>query len=101
MRLPQTAHVPVPTPVVGLNTSSRNKITKGGLRQAQARYGSAANTPNTKPSRECAQHRPSLASNTTGAGPAENPEKWLRPPGELRETEEKNRLRRDGLERGG
>jgi len=39
MLLPQTALVPLPTPVEGLNSSSRNKITKGGLRQAQARYG--------------------------------------------------------------
>jgi len=38
MPLPQAALVPVPTIVEGLNTSSRNKITKGGLRQAQARY---------------------------------------------------------------
>jgi hypothetical protein len=38
MRLPQAALVTVPTPDEGLNTSSRNKITKGGLRQAQARY---------------------------------------------------------------
>jgi len=37
MLLPQTALVPLPTPVEGLNTSSRNKITKGGLRQAQDR----------------------------------------------------------------
>jgi len=37
MLLPQTALVPLPTPVEELNTSSRNKITKGGLRQAQNR----------------------------------------------------------------
>lgn len=37
MRLPQTALVPLPTPVEGLSTSSKNKITKGGLRQAQDR----------------------------------------------------------------
>jgi hypothetical protein len=35
--LPQTALVPLPTPVEAMNPSSRNKITKGGLRQAQAR----------------------------------------------------------------
>lgn len=35
MRLPQTAIDPPPTPVEGLNISSMNKITKGGLRQAQ------------------------------------------------------------------
>jgi len=35
MHLPQTALVPLPTPVEGLNTSSKNKITKGGVRQAQ------------------------------------------------------------------
>lgn len=39
MRLPQAAIVPVPTPVAGLYISSRNKHTKGGLRQAQVRYG--------------------------------------------------------------
>jgi hypothetical protein len=37
MLLPQAALVPAPTPVEGLIPSSRNKITKGGLRQAQAR----------------------------------------------------------------
>jgi hypothetical protein len=37
MLLPQTALVPLPTPVEAMNISSRNKITKGGLRQAQAR----------------------------------------------------------------
>jgi len=37
MRLQQAALVPLPTPVEGLYFSSRNKITKGGLRQAQAR----------------------------------------------------------------
>ncbi len=37
MLLPQTALVPLPTPVEGLYISFRNKITKGGLRQAQAR----------------------------------------------------------------
>jgi len=38
MLLPQTALVPLPTPVEGLNISSRNKITKGGMRQAQDRW---------------------------------------------------------------
>jgi len=38
MPLPQTTRIPVTTPVEAMNTSSRNKITKGGLRQAQARY---------------------------------------------------------------
>jgi hypothetical protein len=38
MRLPQAALVPVTAPIEAMNTSSRNKITKGGLRQAQARY---------------------------------------------------------------
>lgn len=37
MRLPQAALVPVTTPVEATNTSSRNKNTKGGLQQAQAR----------------------------------------------------------------
>ena len=37
MRLPQAALVPVPTPVEVMIPSSRNKITKGGLRQAQER----------------------------------------------------------------
>lgn len=37
MLLPQAALVTVKTPVEGLRTSSRNKITEGGLRQAQAR----------------------------------------------------------------
>ncbi len=37
MLLPQTASVPLPTPVEGLNNSSKNKITKGGMRQAQDR----------------------------------------------------------------
>ena len=37
MLLPQAALVPVPTPVEAVMPSSRNKITKGGLRQAQAR----------------------------------------------------------------
>ncbi len=37
MLLPQAALVPLTTPVEAMNTSSRNKITKGGLRQAQAR----------------------------------------------------------------
>ncbi|MBK6884323.1 MAG: hypothetical protein IPH05_15555 [Flavobacteriales bacterium] len=41
MRLPLAALVPVPTPVEAMNTSSRNKITKCGLRQAQARYATA------------------------------------------------------------
>jgi len=38
MRLPQAALVPVRTPVEGVIPSSRSKITKGGLRQAQARW---------------------------------------------------------------
>lgn len=38
MLLPQSAIVPLPTPVEGLYISSRNKITKGGLRQAQDRW---------------------------------------------------------------
>jgi hypothetical protein len=37
MLLQQTALVPMPTLVGGLYISSRNKITKGGLRQAQDR----------------------------------------------------------------
>src|SRR5690606_9991950 len=37
MRFPQAALVPVPTPVAAMITPSKNKITKGGLRQAQAR----------------------------------------------------------------
>jgi hypothetical protein len=37
MLLPQTALVPVPIPVEGWYISSRNKITKGGLRQEQNR----------------------------------------------------------------
>ncbi len=37
MLLPQAALVPLPSPVEGLNISLSNKITKGGLRQAQAR----------------------------------------------------------------
>jgi hypothetical protein len=37
MRLPQAALVPVLTPAEGLKLSSKTKITKGGLRQAQAR----------------------------------------------------------------
>ncbi len=37
MRLPQAALVPMTIPVEAMNTSSRNKITKSGLRQAQAR----------------------------------------------------------------
>jgi len=37
LRLQQAALVPLTTPVEAMNTSSRNKITKGGLRQAQAR----------------------------------------------------------------
>jgi hypothetical protein len=37
MRLRQAALVPVTTPVEAMITSSKNKITKGGLRQAQAR----------------------------------------------------------------
>lgn len=37
MRLPQAALVQVPTPVEAMIPSYRNKITKGGLRQAQAR----------------------------------------------------------------
>jgi len=40
MRLQQAALVPVTTTVEAMNTSSKNKITKGGLRQAQARYAS-------------------------------------------------------------
>ena len=40
MLLPQTALVPLPTPVERLNTSSRNQITKGDMRQAQDRYAS-------------------------------------------------------------
>jgi hypothetical protein len=39
MRLPQAALVPVTTHVEAMNVSSRNKTTKGGLRQAQARWG--------------------------------------------------------------
>jgi hypothetical protein len=38
MRLPQADADPVTTPVQAMNTSSRNKITKGGLGQAQDRY---------------------------------------------------------------
>jgi len=69
MLLQQTALVPLPTFVEGWYISSRNKITKGGLRQAQDRYGSAANTPTRlKPTHE----------NTTEPGPAENPEKRLK-----------------------
>ena len=34
---PMPKKAPLPTPVQGLNTLTRNKITKGGLRQAQAR----------------------------------------------------------------
>jgi len=37
MLMPQTALVPIPTPVEWLYFSSRNKITIGGLQQAQAR----------------------------------------------------------------
>ncbi|MBK8227899.1 MAG: hypothetical protein IPK70_12095 [Flavobacteriales bacterium] len=67
MLLPQAALVPVTTPVEAMNTSSRNKITKGGLRQAQARYGSAA--------KKYAKHKALALKNTTEPGPAENPEK--------------------------
>lgn len=37
MLLPQTALVPLPTPVEGWYNSFKNMITNGGLRQAQAR----------------------------------------------------------------
>jgi hypothetical protein len=46
MRLQQATLVPVPTPVEGLYISSRSKITKGGLRQAQARYKAFKTTAN-------------------------------------------------------
>lgn len=36
-RLPQAALVPLTAHVEAINTSSKNKIMKGGLRQAQAR----------------------------------------------------------------
>jgi hypothetical protein len=45
MRLPQAALVPLPTPVEGVIPSFKNKITKGGLRQAQARCVSSNSLP--------------------------------------------------------
>jgi|GEM_PF-2967479 hypothetical protein len=43
MFLPQAALDPVTTPVKAVNTSSKNKNPKGGLRQAQDRFRSFIN----------------------------------------------------------
>jgi len=65
MRLLQAALIPVTTHVEGLNTSSRNKITKGGLRQAQDRSRTWPSRPTPhKASRKAPKHRTSQRTAT-------------------------------------